>query len=119
MNRIRFYLLNKEEGLCIGRHKPRRHRSSVTRPERTSATRSDESLSMDCMADQLFDGRRFRLLTIVDDFTRDSFAIEVGQRLGGDDLARVLDRIKAVRGELPEKIRVDNGTEFRSERLDK
>lgn len=50
---------------------------------------------MDFMSDQLFDGRRFRLLTIVDDFTRESLAIEVGPRLKGDDVARVLDRIDA------------------------
>lgn len=71
------------------------------------------------MADQLFDGRWFRLLTIVDNFTRESLAIEVGQRLNGDDVARVLDWIKASRGTLPEKIRVDNGTEFTSKSLDR
>ena len=118
VNRKRVYRLYREEGLCVGRHKPRRHRSSVTRPERTSATCANESWSMDFMADQLFDGRRFRLLTIVDDFTRESLAIEVGQRLQGGDVARVLDRIKLDRGALPEKIRVDNGSEFTSKRLD-
>jgi len=54
----------------------------------------------------------------VDDFTRESLAIEVGQRLQGDDVARVLDCIRAKRGVLPEKIRVDNGSEFTSKRLD-
>jgi len=118
VNRKRVYRLYRAEGLCVGRHKPRRHRSSVTRPERTTATRANQSWSMDFMSDQLFDGRRFRLLTIVDDFTRESLAIEVGRRLSGDDVARVLDRIRSTRGALPEKIRVDNGTEFTSKRLD-
>jgi len=58
VNRKRIYRLYKEEGQCVGRHKPRRHRSSVTRPERTTATRRNESWSMDFMSDQLFDGRR-------------------------------------------------------------
>ena len=118
VNRKRIYRLYREEGLCVGRHKPRRHRSSVTRPELAKATRANESWSMDFMSDQLFDGRRFRLLTIVDDFTRESLAIEVGSGLRGDDVARVLDRIKTERGALPEKIRVDNGSEFTSKRLD-
>lgn len=118
VNRKRVYQLYREEGLCVGRHKPRRHRSSVTRPELTRATHANESWSMDFMSDQLFDGRRFRLLTIVDDFTRESLANEVGSGLRGDDVARVLDRIKAKRGALPVKIRVDNGSEFTSKRLD-
>lgn len=70
------------------------------------------------MADQLFDGRKFRLLTLVDDFTRESLAIEVGQRLTGDRVAEVLDRVGRQRGALPEKIRVDNESEFTSKRLD-
>lgn len=118
VNRKRIYRLYREEGLCVGRHKPRRHRSSVTRLEPTRAAHANESWSMYFMSDQLFDGRRFRLLTIVEDFTRESLAIEVGSGLRGDDVARVLDRIKSARGALPEKIRVDNGSEFTSKRLD-
>ena len=72
---------------------------------------------MDFMADELFNSRRSRLLTIVDDFTRESLAIEVGQRLTGDRVVEVLDRIGRGR-DLPDRIRVDNGTEFTSKRLD-
>jgi putative transposase len=71
---------------------------------------------MDFVADELFNQRRLRLLTIVDDFTRESLAIEVGQLFGGPEVTAVLDRIGVVRG-LPERIRVDNGTEFTSKRL--
>jgi len=117
VNRKRVYRLYREEGLCMKRQKPRRHRSSATRIPPLTAGRVNESWSMDFMADELFDGRRFRLLTIVDDFTRESLAIEVGQRLTGDRVAEVLDRIRRGRG-LPERIRVDNGTEFTSKRLD-
>jgi len=118
VNCKRVYRLYREKGLCVGRHKPRRHKSSVTRPERTAATHVNESWSMDFMSDQLFDGHRFRLLTIVEDFTRESLAIEVDSGLRGDDVAGVLDGIKAKRGTLPAKIRVDNGSEFTSKRLD-
>ncbi|MCC7435733.1 MAG: IS3 family transposase, partial [Methanoregulaceae archaeon] len=72
VNRKRVYRLYRQEGLCVGRHKPRRHRSA--------ATRVNESWSMDFMADQLFDGRKFRLLTLVDDFSRESPVIELDQR---------------------------------------
>ena len=67
--------------------------------------------------DQLFSGRRFRLLTLVDNFSRESLAIEAGQRLTGDDVVRVLERVSAERG-CPKSIRVDNGPEFISKSLD-
>lgn len=54
VNRKRVYRLYRLEGLSVGRHKPRRHRSATTRPERTRATRANESWSMDFMSDQLF-----------------------------------------------------------------
>ncbi len=72
---------------------------------------------MDFMADQLYSGQRFRLLTLVDNFTRESLAIEAGQRLTGDDVVRVLERVCAGRG-CPQSIRVDNGPEFISKSLD-
>ncbi|QDT44026.1 hypothetical protein Pan241w_41310 [Gimesia alba] len=50
------------------------------------------------MADQLFDGKRFRLLTLVDNFSRESLAIRVGTRLTGDDVVAALERVKEVRG---------------------
>jgi putative transposase len=66
---------------------------------------------MDFMADQLVGGQRFRLLTLVDNHSRESLAIEVGQRLTGDDVGRVLDQVTLQRGK-PNSIRVDNGPEF-------
>ena len=72
---------------------------------------------MDFMSDELFDGRRIRLLTIVDLFTRESLAIEVGQRYRGRDVADALTRLAATRS-LPKTIRVDNGPEFTSKALD-
>ncbi|MEO0966686.1 MAG: IS3 family transposase [Planctomycetota bacterium] len=118
VNKKRVYRLYRLEGLSMRPHKPRRHRSSPTRLERPKAERANESWSMDFMADELFDGRRIRLLTIVDDFTRESLAVEVGHRFGGAEVARVLDRVGLDRGHLPDRIRVDNGTEFTSRRLD-
>jgi putative transposase len=72
---------------------------------------------MDFMADQLVGGQRFRLLTLVDNHSRESLAIEVGQRLTGDDVVRVLEQVTSHRGK-PQSIRVDNGPEFISRSLD-
>jgi putative transposase len=69
------------------------------------------------VADELVGGQRFRLLTLVDNHSRESLAIEVGQRLTGDDVVRVLKQVTAQRGK-PQSIRVDNGPEFISKSLD-
>ena len=68
------------------------------------------------MADQLFNGQRFRLLTLVENFSRESLAIQVGTRLTGDDVVAALDRVKEARG-CPQSIRVDNGPEFISKAI--
>jgi putative transposase len=111
------YRLYVEEGLGIRRRSPRRRKSVQIRPERSLAQRTNESWSMDFMSDQLFNGQRFRLLTLVDNFSRESLAVEVGQRLTGDDVVRALERVSGARG-APETIRVDNGPEFISRSLD-
>jgi putative transposase len=63
---------------------------------------------MDFMADQLFSWQRFRLLTLVDNFSRESLAVRVGQRLTRDDVVQVLEEVARNRGK-PQTIRVDNG----------
>jgi len=72
---------------------------------------------MDFVVDQFQDGRRFRMLTLVDVYTRECLAIEVGQRLRGDDVARVLSQVSATRG-TPKQIFCDNGSEFQSRLVD-
>ena len=69
------------------------------------------------MADQLVDGRRFRALTVVDVFTREGLAIEVGQSLKGEDVVRVLSRISLQRT-VSKVLFCDNGSEFTSQVLD-
>jgi putative transposase len=85
--------------------------------ERMEATLPDEGWSMDFMSDELYDGRRIRLLTLVDNFTRESLAIEVDSHLGGHRVVEVLMRLGVERS-LPRTIRVDNGPEFISKVLD-
>ncbi len=70
--------------------------------------------SMNFVADALFDGRKLRAFTVVDNYTRESLAIDVGQSLKGEDVVATLNRIAAIRG-LP----VDNESEFISKVMDK
>jgi len=117
VNHKRVYRLYRQEGLQMRPKKPRRHVTASRRLERIVATEPNEGWSMDFMSDELFDGRRIRLLTIVDDFTRESLAIEVGERIGGQRVVEILMQLGKERG-LPQTIRVDNGPEFTSKRLD-
>lgn len=68
------------------------------------------------MCDSLVNGRRFRVLNIMDDYNRESLAIEVDTSLPALRVIRVLERLVAYRGK-PKAIRVDNGPEFISARL--
>ena len=72
---------------------------------------------MDFVSDSLLDGRRFRTLTIVDEWSRESPAMEVDASLTGQRVVRVLERLAAIRP-LPASIRMDNGPEFISKALD-
>lgn len=76
----------------------------------------NQGWSMDFMCDSLVDGRRFRLLNIIDDYNRESLGIEVDTSLPALRVIRVLDRIIDGRHK-PSVIRVDNGPEFISDRL--
>ena len=69
------------------------------------------------MSDQLFQGRRYRVLTLVDNFSRESLSLRVAERFRGEDVVKVLEAISAQRG-FPKSIRVDNGPEFISKSLD-
>ena len=91
---------------------PQRVRQSLYKPGGIN-----EVWSVDFMSDTLWDGRRFRLLNIIDDYNREVLHIESDLSLPTVRLIRVLDYLKEFRG-LPQKIRVDNGPEFISHKLD-
>jgi len=117
VNKKLVYGLYCEEGLGIRRRKPQRRKSVQVRKASLPTSQTKESWSIDLMADQLVGGQRFQLLTLVDNHSRESLAIEVGQRLSGDDVFRVLERVSGTHGK-PQTIRVDNGPEFVSQGLD-
>ena len=72
--------------------------------------------SMDFMCDSLVDGRRFRLLNIIDDYNRESLAIEIDTSLPALRVIRTLQKLIEIRTK-PQTIRVDNGPEFISDKL--
>ena len=74
---------------------------------------------MDFVAYQLFDGRKFRVLTLMDNFSRQCIATKVGQLIKGIDVVRIREEIKLEQKIIPERIQVANGSEFISKDLDR
>lgn len=114
----RVYRLYREEGLSLRLKRPRRNKAAKLRQPKQLAHAMNEIWSMDFVADALFDGRKLRMLTVVDLFTRECLAIEVGQSLKGEDVVRTLSDVCVQRG-LPGTIKTDNGSEFISKVMDK
>lgn len=116
INKKRVYRLYRLEGLEL-RHKQPKKRISGLRVLPEQAQNPNDCWSMDFVSDCLHDGRRFRALTIVDNVSRVSPAIEVGKSLSGQRVVEVLEGLAESHG-LPKVIQVDNGTEFTSKALD-
>ena len=112
----KIYRLYREEGLQIGRRRRKRQRAEPRIPL-ANPSRTNERWSMDFMSDMLASGRRFRTFNLLDDFSRESLAIEAAFSISSEEVTRVLDRIALERG-YPEAIVVDNGPEFTSRALD-
>jgi putative transposase len=74
---------------------------------------------MDFVADQLFDGRKFRVLTLVDNFSRQCITARVGQSIRGIDVVQIMEEIKREQRIIPERVQVDNGSEFISKDFDR
>ena len=117
INRKRVYRLYREEGLQLRNKTPKRKVSAKLRDDRSPASAPNEVWAMDFMSDQLFNGRRIRILTIVDAFTRISPAIDVRYSYRGSDVVDTLERVTEELG-TPKSIRVDQGPEFVSKALD-
>ena len=117
MNHKRVYRLYCEQGLQMRYKPPKRRVKAKLRDDRCDALRPNQCWSMDFMSDQLFNGRRIRVLTIVDNFSRVSPFIGAGFSYKGHDVVVSLERACKRYGR-PERIRVDNGPEFISRDLD-
>lgn len=103
-------------GLQLRSKTPKRRVKAKLRDDRRPATRSNETWAMDFVHDQLATGRKLRVLTIIDTFSRFSPALEPGFTFRGADVVEVLERVGRQMG-FPATIRVDQGTEFVSRDL--
>jgi putative transposase len=112
MNHKRFRRLYREEKLQVRRRRGRRRAIGVRAPL-TLPQGPNQRWSLDFVADQLTSGRRFRILTVVDDFTKEALATVADTSIGGRRLVEELDRIVERRSK-PRSIVSDNGGEMTS-----
>ena len=98
INHKRTRRLYREEGLQLRRKTPKRKVSAKRREDRVVAAAANDCWSMDFLSDQLFDGRKIRVLTIVDNFTRVSPAIDVRTSYRGADVVATLERVAQAYG---------------------
>lgn len=106
MNHKKLYRLYREEGLAVRRRRGRK-RATGARAPMAIPQGPNQRWSLDFVADTLSWGRWFRVLAVVDDFSRECPAIEVDTSLPGSRVVRVLDRLAETRG-LPHEIVLDN-----------
>ena len=112
LNHKKLYRLYREERLMVRRRRGRK-RALGTRAPMALPIRINQSWSLDFVSDTLSDGRRFRILCIVDDFSRECLAAVVDTSLGGVRVVRELERLTIERA-TPETVVSDNGTELTS-----
>ena len=112
LNKKKLFRLYREEGLAVRRRRGRKRATGMRTPMAVPDG-PNQRWSLDFVADSLSWGRRFRILCIVDDFTREALALVVDTSIGGQRMARELDRLIARRGR-PAMIVSDNGTEMTS-----
>ena len=117
VNHKRVHRLYAEEGLSIRTKLPRRKRAWRIRQGRPEVGGANDVWSLDFMADQLFDGRPFRILTVLDVHTREGLSTIPRASFRAAQVVEVLDQLARVRGK-PKSLRVDNGPEFAGRLLD-
>ena len=113
VNRKRVQRLYREERLTVRRRGGRKRAMGTRRPIETPSV-PNQRWSLDFVSDQLTDCRRFRILAVVDDCTRECLALVADTSLSGRRVARELDAIIRERGCRPDTIVSDNGTEYTS-----
>ena len=116
INHKRIYRLYKEAGLAVRKRK-RRKGIAVERQPLLLPSQANQVWSMDFVMDATANGRRIKVLTVVDDFTKESLDLVVAHSICGHRVVRALDAIAQFRG-YPKAVRTDQGPEFTSKALD-
>ena len=117
VNKKRVRRLYRLEGLQVRMRVRRRKHMALHRGPAPAPTGLHQRWSMDFVHDQLFDGRPFRVLTVVDQWSRQSPMLEAGCSLTGRDVVAALERLGIATG-FPASITVDHGTEFMSKAVE-
>jgi putative transposase len=109
----------REEGLRVPFQRRKRQRlgTSTCPADRLAAEHPDHVWALDYQFDQTQDGRRLKLLNVVDEHTREALAITVDRRIDADATVAVLDRLVTDRGATPRFLRCDNGPELTANAL--
>ena len=116
-NKKRVHRLYRLEGLQVRMRNRRKKRLSLHRGVVPPASGRNQYWSMDFVHDQLASGRSFRVLTVIDQWSRESVLLEANVSLTGQSVVEALEALSAHR-DLPKAITVDHGTEFTSKALD-
>ena len=116
-NHKRIYRIYREEQLQVPKRKRKKvskyRGESISKPERVN-----QRWSMDFVHESTAGGQRFRMLNIMDDYSRECLWIEVASSLSGERVCRVLDNLSDLRGR-PQTLLMDNGPEFTGKALDR
>lgn len=105
------YRLWKQENLSLPKKRPRKMRAKAIVGIIPKATCANQIWTYDFVFDQSFSGRSLKMLTLIDEFTRECLAVEVGVSIKSERVRQILQRVCLEQG-MPELIRSDNGSEF-------
>jgi putative transposase len=110
INTKRVYRLWRKEGLSLPRRRPRKRVRTMSLRS-VAPTQAGEVWAVDFVFDSCANGEKLKMLTVVDEWTRESLAVEVGARINSRAVIDVLAKLMSVQGQ-PQYLRSDNGPEF-------
>jgi putative transposase len=111
VNLKRVYRLWKQQKLSLPLRRPRKRRAKSAVGIMPKAQRANQVWTYDFVFDQSLSGKSLKILTLIDEYTRECLAVEVGVSIKSERVRQILQRVCASFGK-PEQIRSDNGSEF-------